>query len=66
MGQPAGYNTSSAEPLSWSNMGDVEFGYMPFGGAAATWEVKQCGAQSVAKLGSGAHIALRQPVSQRH
>ena len=30
-------------------------------GNSATWEVKQCGAQSVAKLGSGAHIALRQP-----
>ena len=51
VGRPAGYNTTSAEPLSWSNVGDVEFGYMPFGGAAATWEVKQCGAQSVAKLG---------------
>ena len=57
----AGYNTTSAEPLTWSNPGDVEFGYLPFGGISATWEEKRCPCKSVSKNGGGAQVAIKQP-----
>jgi hypothetical protein len=57
----AGYNATSMLPLNWSNPGDIEFGYLPFGGVSATWEEKRCSCKSISKRASGVQIALKQP-----